>query len=696
MIKLSILFTIACILIASIGTVQAQHIEDSFQYICPIPGSELITKEITIALRHGDTLDTDHFNLDSVAIIEGDTSGLHEYNTVIADDQTTLIIKPRSGFRPNEIVTVTIREQIATITGILCDTGSFSFTISAVTEIPPESNYFWKEHLKELNSSIKTKTEIKPRENMYTGKNISLPLDFPNRTVTTNVCPDPGYIFLGNLYGDNVSKYIMILDNNGYPIYYKKMPSHGLNFTKHPNGLLSYFLYYDHTIHIIDSTYTEVNTYQCENGYGPDTDMHDFQMLDNGHVLIAAYDPQPIDMSQIVPGGSPNAIVTGLVFQELDNDRNVVFQWRSWDHFEITDAASDIALYSNRIDYCHGNTLELDYDGNILISCRNIDECTKINRQTGDIIWRLGGENNEFTFINDTRGFSHQHDLRRQPNGNITLFDNGNLHSQQYSRAIEYEIDEINKTVTLVWEFRNQPDEYASVMGNQQRLPSGKILIGWGADNPNVTEILPNGDKTWEMTFDINTISYRAFRFPWHGVAEIPYLIAENSKYGLYLTFNKFGDSSIVKYNIYVDEHPEPTTLIDSTSNTYLNFYNVLSGHIYYIRVTAVDSQSVESDYSNEAAIKANNENIYLPGDVNGDNNINGSDVTFGVNYFKGGSQPPDSCWNDSTSNWHYCAADVNGDCLFIGSDITYYVAYFHGQNVGPTYCPQTSPFYEE
>ncbi|OQX91799.1 MAG: hypothetical protein B6D58_06275, partial [candidate division Zixibacteria bacterium 4484_95] len=83
----------------------------------------------------------------------------------------------------------------------------------------------------------------------------------------------------------------------------------------------------------------------------------------------------------------------------------------------------------------------------------------------------------------------------------------------------------------------------------------------------------------------------------------------------------------------------------------------------------------------------------FVPGDVNGDDNVMGNDVTFGVRYFKGlGDPPPDSCWNDSTSSWLYSAGDVNGNCQFTGSDVTYLVAFFKGYNASILWCPQTPP----
>lgn len=83
----------------------------------------------------------------------------------------------------------------------------------------------------------------------------------------------------------------------------------------------------------------------------------------------------------------------------------------------------------------------------------------------------------------------------------------------------------------------------------------------------------------------------------------------------------------------------------------------------------------------------------FVPGDINGDDNVMGNDVTYGVRYFKGlGEPPPDSCWNDSTSSWLYSGGDANGNCQFTGSDVTFLVAYFKGYNPEILWCPQTPP----
>ena len=302
-------------------------------------------------------------------------------------------------------------------------------------------------------------------------------------------------------------------------------------------------------------------------------------------------------MSQIIPGGDTNATVLGLIVQEIDENKNVIFQWRSWDHFQITDATHENLLAHN-IDYVHGNAIDLDADGNVLISSRHMDEITKISRQTGNIIWRLGGKHNQFTFINDPYGFSHQHNIRHLPNGNYTLFDNGNFHDPHFSRAVEYKLDEVNKTATLVWQYRNSPDYYGGAMGNTQRLPGGNTFIGWGATNPTLTEVRPDGVKTLEMTFAENVFSYRAFKQTWDGAPEeqppANFILSQNYP-------NPFNPMTSIKYQLTEDGYVslkvydilgrEVKTLISENqkADTYIISFNAqnLASGVYFYKLVA-------------------------------------------------------------------------------------------------------------
>jgi hypothetical protein len=260
----------------------------------------------------------------------------------------------------------------------------------------------------------------------------------------------------------------------------------------------------------LDTGYNVVDSFTCANGYI--TDFHECILEPDNSAWLMSYDPQIVDMSLIYPNGKTNATVTGLIIQKIDANKDLVFQWRSWDHMNILDATHEnFAAYD--IDYVHGNSIEVDKDGNIIISSRHLDEITKINSETGEFMWRLGGKNNEFDFVNDTARFSHQHSARRLANDHLMLFDNGNFHTPSYSRAVEYTVSEETKKVNLVWEYRNTPEIYAFAMGNIQRLPNGNTLIGWGASTTTLTEVGADKSVKYTLALPNGQWSYRAFRY---------------------------------------------------------------------------------------------------------------------------------------------------------------------------------------
>ena len=68
----------------------------------------------------------------------------------------------------------------------------------------------------------------------------------------------------------------------------------------------------------------------------------------------------------------------------------------------------------------------------------------------------------------------------------------------------------------------------------------------------------------------------------------------------------------------------------------------------------------------------------YKLGDINGDEIVDGRDLIYGVNYFKGGNPPPYECFCGNFGSI-FAAGDINGSCTFNGSDISGLVNYFRG-----------------
>jgi hypothetical protein len=489
---------------------------DRLDYVSPLPDARFVLPQSNLIVRAGGPVDPASLSPDLFAV-SGSRSGPHDGTVALSDDGRTILFTPAVPFAWGEEVTWRLKGGARLADGRPLLPYSARFTTSGAGRSDPAL----------LATAVTLSSEgaepfpsgpapmLPSAPGSLGAAADTLPEDFPTLTRTVTGTPSPGSLFLCSINLADVSyrSTLIIADDDGHPLFYRKLPGRGLDFKRQPDGRLTYFDTASGCYYAMDAHYSIVDSFRCGNGYT--TDLHDLQVLPDGHALLISYDPQKVDMSAVVPGGDPSATVTGAVIQELDRARNVVFQWRSWDHFQITDA-THADFTAPILDYVHANAVELDRDGNLLLSCRHMDEITKINRETGELIWRLGGKNNQFTFVNDPIQFSHQHDIRRLPNGDITLFDNGFFHTPTFSRAVEYRLDEDAHVATLTWQYAPQPPVIAYATGSVQRLPSGNTLIGWGsAWSPTLTEVTPTGEKVTELVFPGGVTTYRAFRFEW-------------------------------------------------------------------------------------------------------------------------------------------------------------------------------------
>ncbi|MCH8034124.1 MAG: aryl-sulfate sulfotransferase [Bacteroidetes bacterium] len=541
-----ILVSILLLIITSLCFPQNSHIS-SYQFISPVPNSSMLLPETNIIIREGNLINAASLFGTNIIKVIGSKSGTHAGKLILSDDGKTIIFKPYKNFTYSETINVSYYSGIYKLTGEELLPFNFTFIISDKNSYTDYNRAI--EDLLEMDIKSYLNSTPKLKRQKLSITNDGLPEDFPTVTVNTFNNPSSGYLFLAPFTFPFIPwGYLMIVDNKGVPIFYQRTHSIKADWKLQPNGMLTYVDISKVKYYEMDSSYAIIDSFSTGNGYTTDT--HELQILPDGHALLMAYDYQTVRMDTVVQGGDSSATVIGLIVQELDVDKNVVFQWRSWDHFQITDATEDIDLTAATIDYVHGNAIELDDDGNLLISCRHMDEITKINRQTGEIIWRLGGlksRNNQFLFINDEITFSHQHDIRRLPNGNLTIFDNGNLHDPRFSRSLEYQLDESNLIVSLVWDYNNEPETYSLAMGSTQRLQNHNTVIGWGwsfEDARALSEIEADGTVALELSLPDTMLSYRAFKFSWK-----TNLFITNPD-SIFFESIPVGDSSIIKVNL--------------------------------------------------------------------------------------------------------------------------------------------------
>jgi hypothetical protein len=194
-----------------------------------------------------------------------------------------------------------------------------------------------------------------------------------------------------------------------------------------------------------------------------------------------------------------------------------VWQWRSLDHVDIAETVTADQMGSP-FDYFHINGIDVDRDGNLLVSARNTSALYKVSRRTGRVLWRLGGKRSDFAMGPATQ-FGFQHDPRLHEDGHtISLFDNGPRpgEPQPESRAIVLAVDQRRRQVRLKREIRHRAPIFAFATGSNQLLPNGNRLVTWGITGW-FTEYDPDGRVCLDAHLPTKGQNYRVFRFPWAG-----------------------------------------------------------------------------------------------------------------------------------------------------------------------------------
>jgi hypothetical protein len=265
---------------------------------------------------------------------------------------------------------------------------------------------------------------------------------------------------------------------------------------------------------IADPHYRELRRVRAGNGRSGD--LHEFLITDAGTALITIYSVVPADLSSV--GGPTIGSLLESIVQEVDiGSGRVLFEWKASDHVDLSESFA--ALGEEPFDHFHVNSVDVDHDGQLLISARNTWTIYKVDRRSGAVIWRLGGKRSNLALA-DGAEFFWQHDARRQPDGTITLFDDGAAPAEEpSSRGIRLEVDprsSVARKITLRQEFVHPGNLLAVAMGNMQALDDGGAFVGWGTTGA-FSEFASDGSLRFDARFSGGGTSYRTFRTPWKG-----------------------------------------------------------------------------------------------------------------------------------------------------------------------------------
>ncbi|TYC52062.1 PQQ-binding-like beta-propeller repeat protein [Rhodobacterales bacterium] len=217
---------------------------------------------------------------------------------------------------------------------------------------------------------------------------------------------------------------------------------------------------------------------------------HDAQWLENGNLLYTAAEAMPKDLSARITGGDASkdgadGIVQSDVVTEVNRKGEVVWEWRAWEHLNPEDFP--VHPIFDRRHWPMINGLSQTRDGLVLMSLRVTSGIIAVDKKTGKVVWHVGPDT-----------VAQQHTPVETPEGNILVFDNGNIRTgvtSPHSRALEFEPG----TGRVTWQYADPcaPSFFSPYMGGAQRLENGNTFICESAFG-RLFEVTPGGDTVWE------------------------------------------------------------------------------------------------------------------------------------------------------------------------------------------------------
>jgi hypothetical protein len=354
---------------------------------------------------------------------------------------------------------------------------------------------------------------------------------------------------------------------------------------------------------IVDGSYSQIAVVEAGNGYKGD--LHEFFLTQQGTAFFTCYGTAYADLSSL--GGGKHAPYFYGVAQEVDvKTGKVLFQWRSDEHVAFAESYAPLPKDGTiPWDYFHINSISLSGPDDLLISSRHTWTVFKVNRSTGAVLSRMGGKKSDFKF-GPGAAYAWQHDVTQQPDGRVTVFDNGTglYVTQPVSRGLLLAVDDATGTVSLVHAYSHPGNALrAGALGSVQVLPGGHVFVGWGV-HAWFTEFEPDGTAVLDGNLAGSaTQSYRAFRSPWTGrPADPPGVAVKPTNEGMTVFAAWNGATEVSRWAVLAGNDRSRLSTVKVEAKNGFETAIAVAARMRYVAVSALDAGSQQLGLSETIA----------------------------------------------------------------------------------------------
>jgi outer membrane protein assembly factor BamB len=249
---------------------------------------------------------------------------------------------------------------------------------------------------------------------------------------------------------------------------------------------------------------------------------HDYERLENGNTLI-------LYLQDIFEPTISNKQITDDYIVEVDPSGQIVWEWYTYQHFSELEFSPETAqlIYETGGDWAHTNSIQSLPDnmlgdtrfkkGNILVSQRNTNTLFVIDKDSGQIVWKIGPENNHTIGQHN----ANMIEMGIGGEGRILVFDNGGVSGYPSLYRLHSKVVEIDPLSAQIVDEYDAYDSglfhhtfFSAFVGGAQRLPNNNTLICEGL-NGRLFEVTSSGEIVWEYISPYGkgpSVIYRAYR----------------------------------------------------------------------------------------------------------------------------------------------------------------------------------------
>ena len=224
----------------------------------------------------------------------------------------------------------------------------------------------------------------------------------------------------------------------------------------------------------------------------------DFALLPDGGFAMLGWTVQEVAGGRLLLGDT-------VVVVDATGKSEII--WDAFDHIEPDlSRRYPTGFMPNRPDledWSHVNGISYDAErDHLLITIPLTDSVTRIDRETGDVVWSVSGHGGSFDTEGDNELVHYPHSAHAIDGGVLVFNRHDWIHGEECSEATWLDLDEQTGIATRAASYLGGGCERVGFLGSAEPLPDGSALVSWSV-SAMLDVAQRDGQTPWRVRADL-------------------------------------------------------------------------------------------------------------------------------------------------------------------------------------------------